>query len=1028
MAGVRVVEVSGDSSVSSWSGATVAEAAARLAAAPRAHPALSPTAESLLASLGGGSDEPLASGDVFRRPGPAPRLTTWSTASLGGAGGPRGSSGRGEVQDAPPGHLATLPPVRRPEQGQVARRERGGQEARVLHMLEARRQQVQQEQQEHRGEVSRVEERVGEDITYEQFTEQKEEVKDEVAEVVAAAPVLHQSLSRKLRQLLAARRQEAAPRQAREQEAEAAPIFHASSEGRREGRAGRPAPGPGSGAPKMAPTFHPLVLGRAPTPALTSSPIPTTAAEPPPAPSEGTPDPSPITPGSPGAPLRFSPIPLTQSQTQQQQQAEEDDLDRFIESRMEEEVGETRMEEEVGKSRTEEVGETVEKLPDLPLPKRKTVFNAPYVKNKQCRLTEYFPPTTIEAARVAKGRPKEGDQVFLTEEALPQVMLAALLYSVVQVMEVVEGAAELAMTIVLLGGATQLAAAGLGVEAAQAVLVRAVGKEGEPTVLRVALWSRATSPSVRQFFWQHVMLHPKARKFVYDSKAFLSCVASAYKGEVQVAEVELVDPLVGCWLLQPDTPPNTFRGCQQALGGGQGGGGGGGVAAQLGELAAICRTMVARLEGLGLGPVFQRLEMRLVPHLVAMERRGVGVDEARLEVLGTNLDQQLAALEQEAHRAAGREFNLCSPAQVRTVIFDDLKLDKKGKILVGKTTGGVKSTCESVLQAMVPLHPLPGLVLRHRQLAKLRSTYVEGLQHHCQAGRVFTSWDQLAAATGRLTSVTPNLQGVPKGDIEAGGRTVRLRSSIVPSGGFVFLCADFEQIELRIYAALSGDEGLLAATREGGDIFCRLAATWLGKELAAVTESDRERTKHLVYALMYGAGKARLADILTVTVEQAGAIMAGFYTKFATLRAFNQRVLEAAARDGFLTTLLHRRRYFPGIRAINKGQRAQAQRSAFNFLLQGSAADLAKLALLAAQAALREAGLDTALVLMIHDELVWEVAQGQVGEAAAVVEAALRGVGEAPLLGRRMTVDLPVKVTWGTDLGTLQALAQGRRP
>ena len=603
-------------------------------------------------------------------------------------------------------------------------------------------------------------------------------------------------------------------------------------------------------------------------------------------------------------------------------------------------------------------------------------------------------------------------------------------------MGVVQDAVELAMTIVLLGGATQLAAAGLGAEAAQAVLVRAAGEQGEATVLRVALWSRATSPSVRQFFWQYVMLHPKARKFVYDSKAFLGCVVSAYKGEVEVTEVDLVDPLVGCWLLQPDRPPNTFRGCQQALGGGQcggggqagGGGRGGGVAAQLAELAAMCRTMVTRLEGLGLGPVFHRLEMRLVPHLVAMEKRGVGVDEARLGVLGTCLDQQLAALEQEAHRAAGREFNLCSPAQVRTVIFDDLKLDKKGEILVGKTTGGVKSTCESVLQAMVGLHPLPGLVLRHRQLAKHRSTYVEGLQHHCQAGRVFTSWDQLAAATGRLTSVTPNLQGVPKGDIKAGGRTVRLRSSIVPSAGFVFLCADFEQIELRIYAAQSGDEGLLAATREGGDIFRRLAATWLGKELAAVTESDRDRTKHLVYALMYGAGKARLADILTVTVEQAGAIMAGFYTKFATLRAFNQRVLEAAGRDGFLTSLLHRRRYFPGIRAANKGQRAQAQRSALNFLLQGSAADIAKLALLAAQEALRAAGLDTALVLMIHDELVWEVAQGEVGEAATVVEAALRGVVEAPLLGRRMTVELPVKVTWGRDLGTLQALAEGQRP
>ena len=219
---------------------------------------------------------------------------------------------------------------------------------------------------------------------------------------------------------------------------------------------------------------------------------------------------------------------------------------------------------------------------------------------------------------------------------------------------------------------------------------------------------------------------------------------------------------------------------------------------------------------------------------------------------------------------------------------------------------------------------------------------------------------------------------------------------------------------------MSMDPALLAATREGGDIFCRLAAAWLDKQLPTVTEEDRERTKRLVYALMYGAGKNRLSSILSVTEQQAGAIMSSFYAKFSTLKLFNQRVLGDAARQGFLTSLLGRRRYFPGMKSGNQGVRCQAQRSALNFLLQGSAADIAKMGLLAAQARLREEGMAATLVLMIHDELVWEVRPAELERAAVIVKEALQQTQNFSLLkGIKFQVSLPVKVTVGNNLGSL---------
>lgn len=686
---------------------------------------------------------------------------------------------------------------------------------------------------------------------------------------------------------------------------------------------------------------------------------------------------------------------------------EEDQLDSFIESRIEEIVKEISVKE-----------------PEKPTVKRKSVFNAPF---KQSKMTQFY--------KEAKNRPGDDNcSNKIEEESSIERELVLTEQNSSEILSLLESCKELAMVIIFLEGFTQLrdsSCLGNNFGSAQCVMVRlttTVGEEDTAIMVRVDLWNKTTSSRVKQFFWLEMLLHRQARKIVYDGKAFLKCVVSEYQeDEVKLEQVRLIDPLVGSWLLQPDRPPSSFLGCLQSLGldrlaslGSRQT-----VAKDLALLSSLGQQLFRRLDSLKLWSVFYELEMRLLPHLVMMERRGVCLDQGRLQVLGQCLDRQLAKLEEGAHRIAGKQFNLCSPAQVRTILFDQLQLDTKADIHVGKTAGGVKSTCETVLQGLVSCHPLPGIILQHRQVAKYRTTYVEGLLQHCQGGRVFTCWDQLAAATGRLTSVSPNLQGIPKGEIEAGGQTINLRSSLVSSEERVFLCADFEQIELRIYAALSLDPGLMAATREGGDIFCKLAAAWLDRDQHLVTEDEREKTKRLVYALMYGAGKNKLSDILSVTVQQAGTIMASFYTKFATLKMFNQRVIAMAEKDGFLSTLLGRRRYFPGIRSSNMGVRSQSQRSAFNFLLQGSAADIAKMGLLAAQDRLQEAGVQAALLLMIHDELVWEVRPAELSRAAVIVLEALQDTKGFPLLKGEFKVPLPVKVRYGPSLGTLEVVKGG---
>ena len=397
---------------------------------------------------------------------------------------------------------------------------------------------------------------------------------------------------------------------------------------------------------------------------------------------------------------------------------------------------------------------------------------------------------------------------------------------------------------------------GSGFGTPQYLLVRIVQKNQRICFIKAELWNKLCSDQTKRFFWQEfIESRNEIRKLVYDGKALLNCIMSAMSGQIKLPPtLRLIDPIIGCWLLKPDHPVHSFKMVLEMilpalvvtnLGSARPSE----LAAQTEVLASVCRAMQGQLEQLNLWKLFYQTEMRILPALVSMERVGLTVDQAKLEDLGKLLQQKMMTVRAEAERLAGKPFNLSSPKQVREILYTDLRLDRRPGVVVAKTPGGEKSTSETVLLKLKPLHPLVGLVLQHRQLAKYKTTYVDGILSHLSLGRVSTCWDQIAAATGRVTSVSPNLQAVPKvpkgvtdlGEEGKEGTFINIRAVFQPSVGRTFLSADFEQIEFRIFGHLSQDPQVCQALREGGDVFNKLAAFWLDKSVADVSEEERDR-------------------------------------------------------------------------------------------------------------------------------------------------------------------------------------------
>jgi DNA polymerase I len=400
--------------------------------------------------------------------------------------------------------------------------------------------------------------------------------------------------------------------------------------------------------------------------------------------------------------------------------------------------------------------------------------------------------------------------------------------------------------------------------------------------------------------------------------------------------------------------------------------------------------------------LYQEIELPLVPVLARIERHGVKIDAGMLRRQSTELAKRMLELERQAHELAGQTFNLASPMQIQEILFGKLQLP-----VLKKTPKGQPSTAEEVLTELALDYPLPRVLLEHRGIAKLKSTYADKLPEmiHPRTGRVHTSYHQAVAATGRLSSSDPNLQNIPVRTEE--GR--RIRQAFVPEPGYKMVSADYSQIELRIMAHLSQDDGLLKAFAAGSDIHRATAAEVFGVAPELVSDDLRRSAKAINFGLIYGMSAFGLAQQLKIERSAAQQYIDLYFARYPGVKAFMDRTRAQAHEQGYVETVFGRRLYLPEINASNQARRQYAERTAINAPMQGTAADLIKLAMLAVDRWIRESALPMVMIMQVHDELVFEVRADSLEQAKAGIRAHMTGVAQlaVPLL-----VDVGVGDNW----------------
>ncbi|CAN5478638.1 DNA polymerase I [soil metagenome] len=404
------------------------------------------------------------------------------------------------------------------------------------------------------------------------------------------------------------------------------------------------------------------------------------------------------------------------------------------------------------------------------------------------------------------------------------------------------------------------------------------------------------------------------------------------------------------------------------------------------------------LDRLGMASLYRDIEHPLIEVLAAMEQAGVRIDLDYLGAMAQELDVRIEKLENECYELAGERLNLGSPTQLRTLLYDKLGLKTRRRTKTGL------STDVRALQTLVEEHPFVPKLLEHRELTKLKNTYVDALPPLVdpEDGRLHTNYDQTATTTGRLSSTNPNLQNIPV-RTEIGKR---IRRAFVPDPGCVLLSADYSQIELRVMAHLSEDPILLDVFASGEDIHAETAARIFSVERSALSNRHRSVAKMVNYGLSYGMGAAGLAERLNVPVPEAQEVIDAYLTQFAGVSSFLEKIVAHAHADGFTTTMFGRRRYLPELGSGNPRVRAIGERQALNAPIQGSAADIMKLAMIAMGRSLEEQAPGARMILTVHDELVFEVEQGGEQEVGELVERAMTGVCD-------MKVPLAVDLSWG---------------
>jgi DNA polymerase-1 len=429
----------------------------------------------------------------------------------------------------------------------------------------------------------------------------------------------------------------------------------------------------------------------------------------------------------------------------------------------------------------------------------------------------------------------------------------------------------------------------------------------------------------------------------------------------------------------------------------------------------LCAMLEGDLAGANLKKLYDEVEVPLIEVLAELEYNGIRIDVPRLRRLGEEMGQQLAALEKEIYTLAGREFNIASLPQLRKVLFDELKLEPKRKTGITK----VPSTDQETLEELALVHPLPRTLLEHRKIAKLKSTYVDALPELVSpmTGRVHASFNQVVAATGRLSASDPNLQNIPI-RTEQGGQ---IRQAFVPEPGWQLLTADYSQIELRLLAHFCGDEELRRAFAEDRDIHSLVAAQVFGVPEKDVTSDMRRMAKTVNFGVIYGMSAFGLSRRLEMPKEEAARFIDDYFKRYPRVLEYQDRLLTKARQQGYVTTLLGRRRRFdPQVIRPDSTyqQRNQAEREAINMEIQGSAADLMKVAMLNVYRRLQEEKRQARLLLQIHDELVLEVPPDELQAVARLVHEGMAGA-----LADQITVPLKVEVEAGPNWLDTEPLA-----
>jgi DNA polymerase-1 len=394
-----------------------------------------------------------------------------------------------------------------------------------------------------------------------------------------------------------------------------------------------------------------------------------------------------------------------------------------------------------------------------------------------------------------------------------------------------------------------------------------------------------------------------------------------------------------------------------------------------------------------MGELLDGVEMPLVAVLAAMEQKGVLLDLPLLRSMSLEIEQLLALSEEKIHRLAGEKFNISSPKQMQVVLFEKLGLPR------GRKTKEGYSTDVDVLTALAQSHELPAEILAYRGMAKLKSTYIDALPElvHPRTGRVHTTYNQTVTATGRLSSSNPNLQNIPVRTLEG----KRIRQAFIAPPGWEIVSADYSQIELRVLAHLSGDKALLEAFASGDDIHSRTASDVFGVFPEMVNPDMRRQAKVINFGVLYGMSAFGLAKELGITQKLAQAYIDSYFQRYQGVRDYLDSLLAQARRDGYVTTLLKRRRYLPEIHSSQAPVRQFAERTAINAPIQGTAADLIKAAMVRIFRRLTEEGLSAAMIMQVHDELVFEAPVSEREVLMALVREEMEGV---------LKLDVPLRV------------------